>query len=69
MTEKVKHKAKRLSKGHYLYRGFEIICVGYYNPDHRVVWEAVDEHGCGFAHSFSLKDTKAEIDYELDGKL
>lgn len=62
------HKAKRLSKGHYLYRGFEIICVGYYEPEHRIAWEAVDENGCGFAHSFSLKDTKAEIDYELDSK-
>ena len=62
------HKAKRLSKGYYLYRGFEIICVGYYEPEHRIAWEAVDEHGCGFAHSFSLKDTKAEIDWELDSK-
>ena len=60
------NKAKRLSSGHYLYRGFEIICVGYYQPEHRVCWEAVDENGCGFAHSYSLKDTKREIDYELD---
>lgn len=62
------HKAKRLSKGHYLYRGFEIICVGYYEPEHHIAWEAVDKNGCGFAHSFSLKETKAEIDWELDSK-
>lgn len=62
---KKQHTAKRLSSGHYLYRGFEIICVGYYNPEHRVCWEAVDENGCGFAHSYSLKDTKREIDHEL----
>lgn len=61
-----KYRAKRLSSGEYLYRGFKIICIGYYNPDQHVVWEAVDEHGCGFAHSFSLRDTKAEIDWELD---
>ena len=51
-----KHTAKRISGGHYMYRGFQIICIGYYNPEHRVCWEAVDEHGCGFAHSNSLKD-------------
>lgn len=60
------YKTKRLSSGHYIYRGFEVICVGYYNPDHCVCWEAVDEHGHGFAHSYSLKTTKALIDYELD---
>ena len=64
---KEKHPCKRLSRGHYLYRGFEIICVGYYNPEHHICWEAVDIDGIsGFAHSYSLKDTKAEIDYELD---
>lgn len=31
-----KEKAKRLSKGHYEYRGYEIVCVGYYNPEHKV---------------------------------
>ena len=62
----MKHKAKRLSSGHYLYRGFEIICVGYYQPENRVCWEAVDENGCGFGQSYSLKETKREIDDELD---
>ena len=61
-----KYKAKRISAGHYIYRGFQVISVGYYEPEHRVCWEAVDEHGCGFAHSYSLRDTKNEIDYELD---
>lgn len=61
-----KHKAKRISKGHYIYRGFQIVCVGYYEAEHRVCWEAIDDKGCGFAHSYSLKDTKSEIDYELD---
>jgi hypothetical protein len=32
-----------------------------------VVWEAIDENGNGFAHSFSLKNTKKLIDIEIDG--
>lgn len=59
-------KAKRLGRGHYLYRGFEIICVGYFNPEHRVCWECVDEHGCGFGQGFSLKECKMWIDEEID---
>ena len=31
------YKAKRISKGHYEYRGFKINCVGYYPPECRVV--------------------------------
>lgn len=61
-----KHVCKKISKGHYLYRGFQIICVGYYQPEQRVCWEAVDENGCGFAHDFSLKGVKFWIDKELD---
>lgn len=30
-------------------------------------WEAVDNDGSGFAHSFTLKETKEFIDCELDG--
>ena len=57
---------QRLSRGHYIYRGFEVNCIGYYQPEHRVCWEAVDEHGCGFAHSYSLAMTKILIDSKLD---
>ena len=62
-------KAKRISKGHYLYRGFKITC--YPNEAYRIsswrrVWEAVDENGCGFAHSSSLRDTKRLIDEDLE---
>ena len=67
-NSKKKYSCKRISSWHYLYRGFEIICVGYYNPEHRVCWEAVDEFGCGFAHSYTLKETKKWVDYELDEK-
>lgn len=66
MKKTMKNKAKRMSAGHYIYRGFEVNCVGYYNPEHRVCWEAVDENGCGFAHGFSFAMTKRLIDYGLD---
>lgn len=61
----MKLSAKRISKGHYIYRGFRINCVGYYPPEKRTVWEAIDHDGCGFAHSYSLHDTKRLIDEEL----
>ena len=60
-----KHRAKRISERHYIYRGFHIYGM-YYHPEHRVCWEAVDQTGCGFAHSFSLRETKQWVDYELD---
>ena len=58
--------AKKISRGHYVYRGYDIWCCGYYEPEHSIVWEAVDEYGGGFAKSFRLRDTKLLIDYELN---
>lgn len=65
MKEK-KHRAKRIGKGHYQYRGFDIICVGYYGPEHRVAWECVDENDHGFGQGFSLRECKMWVDAELD---
>lgn len=65
-TSCMKYRAKRISPGHYIYRGYKVNCIGYYEPDHSIVWEAVDEKGCGFAHSFSFRDTKMLIDLELE---
>ena len=62
----MKIKAKRVRKGKYIYRGYTITCIGYYPPEQKTVWEAEDENGCGFAHSFSLRDTKHLIDESLD---
>lgn len=62
----MKHRAKRIRAGRYLYRGFEIHCVGYHAPDQKVAWEAVDTDGSGFAHAFSLKMCKKLIDDELN---
>lgn len=45
------------------------IPIGYYPPEKRVVWEAVDKNGCGFAHSFSLRDTIRLIDEDIKLKL
>lgn len=63
---KMKHKAKRISTGHYVYRGYCVNCVGYYEPERRVCWEAIDIDGCGFAHSYTLRDTKKLIDKEIE---
>lgn len=61
-----KHVAHRVNKGIYEYRGFRIECVGYYNPEHRVCWEAVDEDGWGFGHAYTLKECKMWVDKRLD---
>lgn len=61
----MKYTAKKISKGHYLYRGYRINCVGYYAPDKHKCWEAVDKDGTGFAHSYSLRMTKALVDVRL----
>lgn len=51
----------------YLYRGVFIECGGYFQPEHSVVWEAIDEDGsCAFAHSFDLYSCKKFIDEELE---
>lgn len=68
MSSTKKYRAKRLSRGEYLYRGFKVTCLGYYNPDHHVVWEATDEHGCGFGQGYSLAEVKMWIDEELKEK-
>lgn len=60
------YKLKRIRAGKYEYRGIHINCIGYYNPEHRVCWEAIDEYGCGFAHAYSLKECKNLVDIDLD---
>ena len=56
---------KKISSGHYIYKGYEINCLGYYPPEQSVVWEAIDGNGCGFAHAHTLKEVKILIDSEL----
>lgn len=61
------HKCKRIRRGNYEYRGYTIQCVGYYHPEHRVVWEACPK-GEIYAdfHGFSLREVKMAIDNDLD---
>ena len=61
-----KHTIKIIGPGHYEYRGFEIRCLGYYPPERHVVLEAYDEHNCGFAHAYTLKEVRIAIDDELN---
>ena len=61
-----KHTIKNIGLGHYEYRGFEIRCLGYYPPERSIVWEAYDEHNCGFAHAYTLREVRIAIDDELD---
>ena len=60
------HKTKKISAGHYIYRGFKVTNYGYYQPEQKVVWEAEDDDGCGFAHAYSLRNCKRLIDDSLD---
>lgn len=61
-----KHKLKKISKGHYEYRGFNIDCIGYYPPEQRVCWECTDDDGSAFGHSYSMRGCIVEIDLEIE---
>lgn len=63
---KAKYRAKRIHSGRYQYRGVIIHCVGYYEPEHRICWEAIDKDGCGFAHAYTFRDCKYFVDKDLD---
>lgn len=41
----------------YKFRGCEVYSIGYYEPEHRVVWEAVDEKTHeAVAHGYSMRE-------------
>lgn len=61
-----KYHAHKVDTNIYEYRGFQVECIGYYPPEGRVVLEAVDHDGSGFAHAFTLRECKMWIDKELD---
>lgn len=68
------HRCKKISRGHYLYRGVEIICIGYYPPEQRVVWEGsiistkAEKIECGDYHGFTKKEIMMWIDEDLKDK-
>lgn len=66
MKKDLRHRAKRIRAGVYIYRGFEIHCIYDYEPEGgRNVWECVDKDGSCFGHSYTLREAKREIDDEL----
>lgn len=67
-------RCKRLSAGKYLYRGVLCQCLGYFEPEHHIVWEGgqpcningeITNSG-GDYHARSLKELKTIIDEEID---
>ena len=57
---------KKIRAGKYLYRGWIIVCIGYYHPEKRVVWEGYDpESGNADFHGFSKAEIKMMIDDDL----
>lgn len=58
---------KKIKPGTYKYRGWIIQCVGYYESERCVVWEAYDPvTGCGDFHGFSKREIKRLIDDSLN---
>ena len=65
MTDK-DFTCEKIRAGKYKYRGWIVSSVGYYHPQHCVVWEAYDpETGCADFHAFSKKAIKRLIDDSL----
>lgn len=62
-----KHRAKRISTGSYIYRGYRLENCGYHQPDHCVWWEASDEKGAAF-HATTKRALIAMIDEDLAGR-
>ena len=60
-------RATKIESGEYIYRGFKIYRIGYYEPEKRVVWEGVDESTQeGITRGYTKKDVMNEIDYFLE---
>ncbi len=58
----MKYRAKRIRAGKYIYRGYVITCIRFYD------WECVDQNGEFFGHTFRLRDAKTYIDLEIERK-
>ena len=63
----MKYKVKRIKEGLYEYRGYKIMCLGYFEPEHRTAWEVVDVDGTAFGQSYTLRMAKIQVDIILDG--
>jgi hypothetical protein len=60
------NKTKKIRQGQYEYRGFVINNCGYYEPEHKTVWEGIDKEGNGIARGYTKKDVMYEIDFILN---
>lgn len=61
-------KPVKINKGHYLYKGYAVYSIGYYEPEHCICWEAVDINGCAIAHGKSFAECKLFVDDYIDRK-
>ena len=61
----MKYKAKRIRKGLWEYRGYKIMYLGYFEPEHRIAWEVEDVDGTAFGQSFTFRMATIQIDNEL----
>lgn len=55
-------RTSKISSGKYFYKGYLIICHGYYPPDKKVWWEASDGTGEAHYHAHTLQEIKHMID-------
>lgn len=62
----MKRKSKRISSGEYMYRGYRILRFGYHQPDHSVVWEAINEDGDTDVHGYTKRQVMFLIDCMLN---
>lgn len=62
------NKTKKIEKGKYEYRGYIIKCFGYYHPEHRICWEALNQEGDAVGYGFTKKQAMKDVDYILDEK-
>lgn len=55
--------AKKISRGIYKYKGYQISNCGYHHPDHCIWWEAVNiDTGCADYHANTKKVIMGLID-------
>jgi hypothetical protein len=56
-------KSKKIQAGEYMYCGYRIQCCGYYEPEHRIVWQAIDDQtGEAVAHGYTKKEVMWAVD-------
>lgn len=57
---------KKIKKGTYEYKDWIIYSVGYYSPEQKVCWEAVNkETNCADFHGFSKKEVVGLIEESI----